>query len=66
MAHGHKEQAAQAFKAEMQKELWQQTTAVQENHTYALDDKTYPVTGNIHVIDTLANLKNLLLDGSPE
>lgn len=66
LAHGHKEQAAQAFKAEMQKELWQQTTAVQENHTYALDDKTYPVTGNIHVIDTLANLKNLLLDGSPE
>lgn len=66
LAHGHKEQAAQAFKAEMQKELWQQTTAVQENHTYALDDKTYPVTGNIHVIDTLASLKQLLLNGSPE
>ena len=60
LAHGNKEQAAQAFAAEMEKELWKQTPAVQNKQTYPLDDKEFPVTGNIHIMETLENLKNLL------
>lgn len=61
LAHGHKQQAKQAFDQEMKKDLWQNTTAVKTNQVYALDDQTYPVTGNLHVMETVKDLKNLLL-----
>ncbi|ERL65966.1 ABC transporter substrate-binding protein [Schleiferilactobacillus shenzhenensis] len=63
LAHGHKEVAAGAFKTEMAKPLWTATTAHQKKQVYALDDDTYPVTGNIHVAQTLTKLKDLLLHG---
>lgn len=64
LAHGHKEQAAKAFEAELGKELWKTTNAVKEGKTYALDDATFPVTGNIHVAETTEALKNLLKNGN--
>jgi iron complex transport system substrate-binding protein len=63
LAHGHKEAATAAFKEEMAKPLWNSTTAHQQKQIYALDDQTFPVTGNIHADTTLTKLKDLLLHG---
>lgn len=66
LAHGNPEQARMAFEEELESELWQETTAVQEGSVYFLDDSTFPVTGNIRAVETLEQLKELLLEGSDE
>ncbi|MEJ4463770.1 ABC transporter substrate-binding protein [Enterococcus faecium] len=63
LAHGHKEQAAKAFEEEFKKDLWQTTNAIKQGNVYALDDKIFPVTGNIRVAETTESLKWLLLKG---
>ncbi|MFD1430769.1 helical backbone metal receptor [Lacticaseibacillus mingshuiensis] len=64
LAHGRVDQAKAAFKDELAKPQWQQTTAVKRGHVYPLDDKTYPVTGNLQVATTVQALKHLLLKGA--
>lgn len=63
LSHGHKEAMKQAFKEELAKDLWKSTNAVVEGRVYALDDKKFPVTGNIHIGEILMNLKDLLENG---
>ncbi len=60
LAHGNKKQAQAAFKDEFKKPLWQSTEAVKQNRLIHLDDHKYPVTGNIHVLETLEGLIKLL------
>ena len=63
LSHGHKEQASKVFDEEFKKDIWQQTNAVKNRKTYALDDKKFPVTGNINVAETTKALKDLLIKG---
>lgn len=63
LSHGHKEQASKVFDEELKKDIWQQTNAVKNGKTYALDDKKFPVTGNINVAETTKALKDLLIKG---
>lgn len=61
LSHGNKEQAKKMFEAEMEKELWKSTTASKEGNVISLNDKDFPVTGNIHIMETLEELKELLV-----
>lgn len=62
LAHGNKEQAEKIFAEEFNKDLWENVDAVKNNRLIHLDDEKYPVTGNIHVMETLEGLINLLLE----
>lgn len=62
LAHGNKEQAEKIFSEEFEKDLWENVDAVKNNRLIHLDDEKYPVTGNIHVMETLEGLINLLLE----
>ncbi|MFL8951807.1 ABC transporter substrate-binding protein [Helcococcus kunzii] len=64
LAHGNREQAEKIFASEFEKDLWKNLTAIKENRLIHLDDDKYPVTGNIHVMETLEGLINLLLENS--
>lgn len=60
LAHGNKEQAESLFEKEFEKDIWKNLNAVKENRLIHLDDQTFPVTGNIHVMETLENLLKIL------
>ncbi|WP_159649687.1 helical backbone metal receptor [Erysipelothrix aquatica] len=61
LAHGNQNQAKAMFEEEFKKQLWKQVPAVQENKLFHLDDSKYPVTGNVHVMETLEALMELML-----
>lgn len=62
LAHGHKEQAKNVFSEEFNKDLWKNLRAVKEDRLIHLDDKTNPLTGNIHMLETLDALIDSLLE----
>lgn len=62
LAHGHKEQAKSIFSEEFNKDLWKNLRAVKEDRLIHLDDKTNPLTGNIHMLETLEALIDNLLE----
>ena len=62
LAHGHKEQAKSVFSEEFNKDLWKNLRAVKEDRLIHLDDKTNPLTGNIHMLETLDALIDSLLE----
>lgn len=62
LAHGNKEQAEKIFKTEFDKDMWKNMTAVKEGRLIHLDDKKHPITGDIHVLETLESLIDLLLE----
>lgn len=62
LAHGNKEQAESIFSSEFEKDLWKEMNAVKEGRLIHLDDQVYPVTGNIHVMETLDSLIDTLIE----